>query len=149
MIYNSGEPCASQHVNRYTHSIVFLPHAGFFGVNKHSTFPRRFIPLCVCVSCTSYELWFEIISIKLCMKYFLNNLGQWSQWTFQRKMNFNPHPNKQAVEVILSRQCDGQLCLAVYFITIHVKWASDHKHFDLVLDSQLTSAILSYSHPKL
>ena len=43
-----------------------------------------------------------------CSKYYLNNnqfnidLSKISDWVFQKKMNFNPDPNKQALEVVFS-----------------------------------------------
>ena len=58
---------------------------------------------------------------------------------FQWKMQFNPDPNKQANEVILSRKTKNSSHPPVAFNNNVVKKYSNHKHLGLVLHSKLDS----------
>ena len=68
----------------------------------------------------------------------LEKIGNWS---FKRKMNFNPDPNKQAQEIKLSRKKTASLHAVVYFENKPVKSTQIHKHLWIMLDSNL-----SYEH---
>ena len=68
----------------------------------------------------------------------LEKIGNWS---FKRKMNFNPDPNKQAQEIKLSRKKTALLHAVVYFENKPVKSTQIHKHLWIMLDSNL-----SYEH---
>ena len=56
-------------------------------------------------------------------------------------MNFDPHPNKRAQEIIFSRKKTLSLHPVAYFANIPVKSTQIHRHFGMVLDSNL-----SYEH---
>ena len=57
-----------------------------------------------------------------------------NNWAFQWKMSFNPDPNKQATEVILSRKRKTTNHPSLYFNAS----AAFHKHLGLILDEKLT-----------
>ena len=56
---------------------------------------------------------------------------------FQRKMRFNPDPNKQAQQVIFSRKINKIDHPPLYFNQNLVKSSSTHKHLGMVLDTRL------------
>ena len=55
-----------------------------------------------------------------------------SSWAYQWKMTFNPYPNKQAVEVILSTKNMKRLHTPLYFNGNEVRNVNTHKHLGLV-----------------
>ena len=60
------------------------------------------------------------------------------QSVFQWKMQFNPDPNKQANEVIFSREMNNNLSYPpVKFNGNNITKCSDQKHLGVVLDSKL------------
>ena len=62
------------------------------------------------------------------------------QWAYQWKMNFNPDPNKQAVQVLFSHNVQNQDHPKIYFNNIEITQVSEHKHLGLTLDSKLSFA---------
>ena len=65
------------------------------------------------------------------------NLEKVSNWAYQRKMQFNPHPNKQANEVIFSRKSNSFPYPPVKFNENNITKCSYQKHLGIVLDSKL------------
>ena len=57
------------------------------------------------------------------------------EWAFQWKMNFNPDPTKQALELIFSRQV--QMTPPLFFHQNVVPQTSLQKHLGMFLDSKL------------
>ena len=53
-------------------------------------------------------------------------------------MNFNPDPNKQAEEIISSRQKTASLHPVVHFDNRLVKSTQIHKHLGIMLDSNMS-----------
>ena len=69
------------------------------------------------------------------MNHDLELIGQWAHdW----KMSFNPDPQKQAVELLLSKKGNGIDHPVVLFNDIPVKKAEEHKHLGLILDKKLS-----------
>ena len=62
------------------------------------------------------------------------------QWAYQWKMSFNPDPNKQAVQVLLSHNVRNQDHPKIYFNNIEITQVSEHKHLGLILHSKLSFA---------
>ena len=60
-----------------------------------------------------------------------------SNWAFQRKMQFNPDPNKQAQEVYFSKKTNNESSHPVSFNNTKVVICSSQKHLRIVLDQQL------------
>ena len=60
-----------------------------------------------------------------------------SHWAFQRKMQFNPDPNKQAQEVHFSKKTNNESSHPVSFNNTKVVICSSQKHLRIVLDQQL------------
>ena len=52
-------------------------------------------------------------------------------------MSFNPDPQKQAVELLLSKKRNGIDHPVVLFNDIPVKKVEEHKHLGLILDTKL------------
>ena len=61
-----------------------------------------------------------------------------SQWAHDWKMSFNPDPQKQAVELLLSKKRNGKDHPVVVFNDIPVKKVEEHKHLRLILDTKLS-----------
>ena len=61
-----------------------------------------------------------------------------SQWARDWRMSFNPHPQKQAVEVRFSKKRLVVDHLVMLFNNIPVKQVDEHKHLGLILDSKLS-----------
>ena len=57
-----------------------------------------------------------------------------------RKMYFNPEPNKQAIGVLFSHKINLPKHSLQYFNNQEVYSAAHHKHLGLILDSKLTFA---------
>ena len=65
------------------------------------------------------------------------NLEKVSNWAYQRKMQFNPDPNKQANEVIFSRKSNSFPYPHVKFNENNITKCSYQKHLGIVLDLKL------------
>ena len=61
-----------------------------------------------------------------------------SQWAHDWKMSFNPDPQKQAVELLLSKKRNGIDHPVVLFNDIPMKKVEEHKHLGLILDMKLS-----------
>ena len=66
-----------------------------------------------------------------------NDLKKVINWAFQRKMSFNPDPNKQAQEVIFSRKLKKLLLSSFVFNNTNVCQCKSPKHLGTILDSKL------------
>ena len=60
------------------------------------------------------------------------------QWANDWRMSFNPDPQKQAVELMLSRKRIEIDHPVVLFNDIPVKKVNEHKHLGIILDSKLS-----------
>ena len=69
------------------------------------------------------------------------DLEKISNWGFQSEMNFNPDPNKQAQEIMFSRNKTASLHPVVHFDNRPVKSTQIYKHLGMMFDSNL-----SYEH---
>ena len=58
-------------------------------------------------------------------------------WAFQWRMSFNPHPNKQATEVIFSHKKNEVIHPTLYFNQLPVACEPFQKHLGLTLDRRL------------
>ena len=67
-----------------------------------------------------------------------NNLEMILNWAFQRKMNFNPDPTKQAQEVIFSRKTIKLPQPSLAFSNAEVTQSIYQKHLGIILDSKLS-----------
>ena len=67
-----------------------------------------------------------------------SDLFRIKQLAFQWKMSFNPDPNKQTQEVILSRKLNKVCHPPLRFNNNNVSQASQQKHLGLMLDNRLT-----------
>ena len=65
-----------------------------------------------------------------------NNLEMILNWAFQRKMNFNPDPTKQAQEVIFSRKTIKLPQPSLAFSNADVTQSIYQKHLGIILDSK-------------
>ena len=63
-----------------------------------------------------------------------------SQWAYQWKMNFNPDPSKQAVQVVFSRKSNQFVHPKIYFNDTEIKTVNEHKHLGLILDAKRSFA---------
>ena len=61
-----------------------------------------------------------------------------SQWAHDWKMSFNPDPQKQAVELLLSKKRHGVDHPVILFNDIPVKKVEEHKHLGVILDTKLS-----------
>ena len=61
-----------------------------------------------------------------------------SQWVYAWRMSFNPDPQKQAVELTVSRKKIEIDHPTILFNNIPVKKVSEHKHLGIILDSKLS-----------
>ena len=59
------------------------------------------------------------------------------KWTFQWKMNFNPDPKKQAIEVCFFRKIISNNPSPLSFNQSQVKISGSKKHLGLILDIKL------------
>ena len=57
------------------------------------------------------------------------------KWAFQWKMDFNPDPKKQAIEVCFSRKIVSNNPSPLSFNQSQVKISESHKHLGLILDT--------------
>ena len=60
-----------------------------------------------------------------------------SQWAHDWGMSFNPDPQKQAVELLFSRNRNETDHPVILFNKIPVKTVKEHKHLGIILDSKL------------
>ena len=67
-----------------------------------------------------------------------NDLITIQQWAYQWKMEFNPDPSKQAIEVLFSSKRSKPVHPDLTFNDLPVKKMDHHKHLGLELDSGLT-----------
>ena len=63
-----------------------------------------------------------------------------SLWVYQWKMSFNPHPTKQAVQILFSRKTRASSHPKIYFNDTEVNSVHEHKHLGVTLDAKLTFA---------
>ena len=63
-----------------------------------------------------------------------HDLNLISQWAHDWRMSFNPDPQKQAVELILSRKRNELDHPAIHFNNIPVEKVNVHKHLGILLD---------------
>ena len=70
-----------------------------------------------------------------------NDLKTIKSWAFQWKMQFNPDPNKQAVQMIFSRKRTKPDHPQIFFKDTAVNQLPKHTHLGLTLDSELTFAL--------
>ena len=61
-----------------------------------------------------------------------------SKWAHDWRMSFNPDPQKQAVELLLSKKRHEIDHPVILFNNIPVKKVSEHKHLGVILDSKLS-----------
>ena len=61
-----------------------------------------------------------------------------SQWAYQRKMEFNPDPNKQATELLFSCKKNSPNHPPLIFNETIVPKVNEQKHLGLTLDSKLS-----------
>ena len=66
-----------------------------------------------------------------------NDLSKINDKAMQWKLNFNPHPNKQAQEVIFPRKPQNLNNGSMYFNHNLVKQSPSQKHFGMHLDTKL------------
>ena len=67
-----------------------------------------------------------------------HDLALISHWAHDWRMSFNPHPQKQAIELLSSKkrhQADHPIIL---FNNMPVKRVGEHKHLGIILDSKLS-----------
>ena len=83
------------------------------------------------------SLFSKVYDIDISPKELNSDLEKVGKWAFQWKMQFNPDPNRQANEVILSRKTKNSSHPPVAFNNNVVKKYSNHKHLGLVLHSKL------------
>ena len=55
-----------------------------------------------------------------------------SQWAHDWRMSFNPDPQKQAVELVLSRKRNGKNHPVILFNNIPVERVNGHKHLGII-----------------
>ena len=60
------------------------------------------------------------------------------QWAHDWKMSFNPDPQKQAVELIFSKNRIEMNHPEIRFNNIPVMKVDEHKHLGIILDSKLS-----------
>ena len=62
-------------------------------------------------------------------------------WAFQWKITFDPHPNKQAEQLIFSRKRSAQIHPPIHFQDTLVTTVNKHKHLGLIRDRRLSFSI--------
>ena len=60
-----------------------------------------------------------------------------SKWAHDWRMSFNPDPQKQAVELLLSKERHEIDHPDIFFNNIPLKKVEEHKHLGIILDSKL------------
>ena len=83
------------------------------------------------------SLFSVVQDITLSAKNLNDDLKKISKWEFQWKMSFNPDPNKQAQEVIFSRELDKLNHPSLNFNNPVVIQSTNHKHLGMSLDTKL------------
>ena len=78
-----------------------------------------------------------IILIKKSERGLSEDLTIIKKWAFQWKMDFNPDPKKQAIEVCFSRKIVSNNPSPLSFNQSQVKISESHKHLGLILDTKL------------
>ena len=68
------------------------------------------------------------------------DLQKVSDWIFQRKIQFNPDPVKQAQEVIFLQKSESNNSFSLTFSKTEVKNCQFQKHLGLILDERLNFA---------
>ena len=63
-----------------------------------------------------------------------SDLKHIEKWAHQWKMSFNPDPTKQAIEMLFSRKRNQQPHPPLFFNSLPVASATNHKHLGLTLD---------------
>ena len=66
-----------------------------------------------------------------------HDLGINQDWSYHWKMDFNPDPNKQAVEIIFSQKKIKPVHPPLFFNDVEVKKVDSHKHLGLTPDPKL------------
>ena len=61
-----------------------------------------------------------------------------SKWAHDWRMSFNPDPQKQAIELLLSKKRHKIDHPDIFFNNIPVKKVEEHKHLGIILDSKLS-----------
>ena len=61
-----------------------------------------------------------------------------SQWAYDWRMSFNPDPQKQAVQLLLSRKRHDIDHSVLLFNDVPVEKVNEHKHLGIILDSKLS-----------
>ena len=64
-----------------------------------------------------------------------------SRWAHDWRMSFNPDPQKQAVELLLSKKKNEVDHPVILFNKIPVKKVEEHKHLGIILDSKLSLSV--------
>ena len=67
-----------------------------------------------------------------------HDLELMSQWALDRKMSFNPDPQKHTAELLLSKERYGIDHPVILFNDIPVKKVEDDKHLSAILDTKLS-----------
>ena len=65
------------------------------------------------------------------------DLATINDWIYQWKMSFNPDPNKQATEVVFSRETKPVIHPSQYFNDAPVSTTLSQSHLGLILDKKL------------
>ena len=61
-----------------------------------------------------------------------------NQWAYQRKMEFNPNPNMQAIELLVSCKKNSPNHPSFFFNGTTGPKVNEQKHLGLILDSKLS-----------
>ena len=84
------------------------------------------------------SLFIEVLDINESTNKLNTDLKKITKWAHQGKMQFNPDPNKQAIEVIFSRKSTNNLSYPpVRFNNNNIVKCPDQKHLGIALDSKL------------
>ena len=84
---------------------------------------------------------FRIISnVNVSLQVLSNYLSTIQDWTFCRKMSFNPDPTKPAKEVIFSSKRTKDLHPPLRFNDYQINVEKSHKHLGLIFDEKFTFA---------
>ena len=71
-------------------------------------------------------------------EYLNHDLELISKWAHDWRMSFNPDPQKQAVELLLSKKRHEKDHPDIFFNNIPVKKVEEHKHLGIIPDSKLS-----------
>ena len=88
------------------------------------------------LSADGTSLFSVIFDKDLSVKNFNDDLNRINNWAFQWKMGFNPDPNKQAQEVLVSRKIQKSSQPSLVFNNI-VTQSFTQKHLGMILDTKL------------